>query len=199
MINHGTLEVICGCMSSGKSEELIRRLRRATIAKQKVIVFKPTIDNRSDSDKIESRNGILYEAIPINNLIEINNYLDDDIKVIAFDEVQFFPEDLIPLIRALTTSGKRIIVAGLDTDFRGEAFNIIAPLLAEADRVTKLDAVCMQCGGRATRSQRFINGNPAPYNAPQIVVGGDEMYEARCRNCHSIPNNNPDNPVQYSR
>lgn len=186
---NGTLEVICGCMSSGKSEELIRRLRRATIAKQKVIVFKPGIDDRSESDKIESRNGVLYEAIPISNLTDINNHLDEEIKVIAFDEVQFFSEDLISLIRNLVSSGRRIIAAGLDTDFRGEAFNIIAPLLAEADRVTKLDAVCMQCGGRATRSQRFINSEPAPYNAPQIVVGGDEMYEARCRSCHTVPIN----------
>ncbi len=187
-MNHGTLEVICGCMSSGKSEELIRRLRRATIAKQKVIVFKPEIDNRSESDKIKSRNGVLYEAIPINNLVDIKRYLNEQIKVIAFDEVQFFSLELIPLIHDLTESSKRIIVAGLDTDFRGHAFGIIAPLLAEADRVTKLDAVCMQCGARATRSQRFINGNPAPYDAPQIVVGGDEMYEARCRSCHTVPN-----------
>lgn len=184
---NGTLEVICGCMSSGKSEELIRRLRRATIAKQKVIVFKPGLDDRSESDKIESRNGVLYEAIPVNDLNEIKNHLTDNIKVIALDEVQFFPKELIVLIRDLVGSGHRVIAAGLDTDFRGEAFNIIAPLLAEADRVTKLDAVCMQCGGRATRSQRFINGKPAPYNAPQIVVGGDEMYEARCRNCHDVP------------
>ncbi|MBD3281360.1 thymidine kinase [Candidatus Uhrbacteria bacterium] len=183
----GSLEVICGCMSSGKSEELIRRLRRATIAKQQVIVFKPGVDNRSESNKIESRNGVLYEAIPINDLTDIKNRLTDEIKVIAFDEVQFFAKDLVPLIRDLTASGHRIIAAGLDTDFRGEAFNVIAPLLAEADRVTKLDAVCMQCGGRATRSQRFINGYPAPHNAPQIVVGGDEMYEARCRTCHTIP------------
>lgn len=183
----GSLEVICGCMSSGKSEELIRRLRRATIAKQKVIVFKPEIDNRSKSDKIQSRNGVLYDAIPISDLTDIKNRLTDEIKVIAFDEVQFFAEDLIPLIRDLAASGHRIIAAGLDTDFRGEAFNIIAPLLAEADRVTKLDAVCMQCGNRATRSQRFINGKPAPYDAPQIVVGGDEMYEARCHTCHHVP------------
>jgi len=186
-MNHGTLEVICGCMSSGKSEELIRRLRRATIAKQKVIVFKPGIDDRSADTKIESRNGVLYEAIPINNIPDIQNHLDDDTKVIAFDEVQFFSEDLIPFIRDLTTTGRRIIAAGLDTDFRGNSFNIIAPLLAEADRVSKLDAVCMQCGGRATRTQRFLNGSPAPYNAPQIVVGGDEMYEARCRTCHNVP------------
>ncbi len=175
-------------MSSGKSEELIRRLRRATIAKQKVIVFKPGIDDRSDDKKIESRNGVLYEAIPINNIPDIHNHLNEDIKVIAFDEVQFFPIELIQFIRDLTASGKRVIDAGHDTDFRGQAFGIISDLLAEADRASKLDAVCMQCGGRATRSQRFINGDPAPFNAPQIVVGGDEMYEARCRTCHTVPN-----------
>lgn len=186
---HGTLEVICGCMSSGKSEELIRRLRRATIAKQKVIVFKPGMDNRSAETKIASRNGILYEAMPIYEIPDIRRHLADDIKVIAFDEVQFFPPGLILLIRDLIFSGRRIIAAGLDTDFRGESFGIIAELLAEADRVSKLDAVCMQCGGRATRTQRLLNGNPALYNAPQIVVGGDEMYEARCRNCHQVPKN----------
>lgn len=186
-MNHGSLEVICGCMSSGKSEELIRRLRRATIAKQKVIVFKPGLDDRTEDTKIASRNGVLYEAIPINEINDINKHLTDDIKVIAFDEVQFFPEELIQFIRDLIASGRRVIAAGLDTDFRGQSFNIIAPLLAEADRVSKLDAVCMQCGGKATRSQRFINGKPAPYDAPQIVVGGDEMYEARCRTCHQIP------------
>ncbi len=187
MPNHGSLEVICGCMSSGKSEELIRRLRRAAIAKQKVMVFKPALDNRTEDTKIASRNGVLYEAVPINEINDINNHLTDDIKVIAFDEVQFFPEELIQFIRDLTASGRRVIAAGLDTDFRGQSFNIIAPLLAEADRVSKLDAVCMQCGGRATRSQRLINGKPAPCDAPQIVVGGDEMYEARCRTCHQVP------------
>ncbi|MFZ6015311.1 MAG: thymidine kinase [Patescibacteria group bacterium] len=185
---NGSLEVICGCMSSGKSEELIRRLRRATIAKQKVIVFKPGIDVRSDETKIQSRNGVLYEAIAINDINDINQHLKNDIKVIAFDEVQFFQSELIEAIRDLVASGRRIIAAGLDTDFRGNSFGIIAQLLAEADKVTKLDAVCMQCGGRATRTQRFLNGSPAPFDAPQIVVGGDEMYEARCRNCHEVPN-----------
>lgn len=183
---HGTLEVIAGCMSSGKSEELIRRLRRATIAKQKVLVFKPALDNRTDEKQIASRNGDTYDAVPINNVLEISHLLSDDVKVIAFDEAQFFSADLLPVIRSLIASGRRVIAAGLDVDFRGIAFGIMGQLLAEADRVTKLDAVCMRCGGRAIRSQRFINGKPAPFDSSLIAVGGDEMYEARCRSCLQI-------------
>jgi len=129
---------------------------------------------------------VLFEATALDNVQEIQKYLTSDVRVIAFDEVQFFGKDLITVVYGLIGEGYRIIAAGLDTDFKGEPFGIIGDLLAQADRVTKLDAVCMQCGGRATRTQRFIDGVPAPYNAPQVVVGGDEMYEARCRNCHII-------------
>ena len=173
-------------MSSGKSEELIRRLRRATIAKQGVRVFKPAIDVRTNEKSIASRNGILFEAIAIENINEVEKNLESDVRVIAFDEAQFFEKELLEIIKDLIDRGYRIIVAGLDTDFKGEPFGIIGDLLAQADRVTKLDAVCMQCGGKATRTQRIIDGLPAAYDAPQVVVGGDEMYEARCRGCHVI-------------
>ncbi len=182
----GSLEVIVGCMSSGKSEELIRRLKRATIAKQPVAVFKPALDIRS-GDKIASRDGRLYGAIPIENAGQVFGHLNPDDKVVAFDEAQFFSSDLLSVIRELVDRGLKVIAAGLDTDFRGEPFGIVPQLLAEADSVTKFTAVCLRCGEPATRTQRLIAGAPARYDSPRIAVGGDEMYEARCRTCHDVP------------
>lgn len=183
----GTLEVIVGCMSSGKSEELIRRLRRASIAKQPVLVFKPGIDERGGKLVISSRDGKLFDAIPIDHPQDVYRHLRMEHKVIAFDEAQFMPEGVLVIIRDLVDRGMRVLVAGLDTDFRGEPFGSIPHMLAEADSVTKLTAVCVRCGEAAVRTQRLIAGEPAPYDSPRIVVGGDEMYEARCRACHAVP------------
>lgn len=184
---HGTLEVIVGCMSSGKSEELMRLIRRAIIAKQAVIVFKPAKDTRCGKQEIASRDGRTCEAIAIDGPRMAASYLKPEHRVVAFEEAQFFSEELIQMVRDLVAQGKRVIISGLDTDFRGEAFEMLGRLMAEADRTTKLNAVCMKCGQTATRSQRFIDGQPAPYDAERYIVGGDEMYEARCRSCHEVP------------
>lgn len=174
-------------MSSGKSEELIRRLRRARIAKQSVLVFKPAMDTRSAAERIASRDGREFEAIPIDRAEAALGHVPVERSVIAFDEVQFFGEDILPVTRGLVSLGNRVIVAGLDTDFSGEPFGHVPALLAEADSVTKLTAVCMRCGEPAVRTQRLIDGRPAAYASPRIAVGGDEMYEARCRSCHEVP------------
>lgn len=183
----GTLEIIVGCMSSGKSEELIRRLKRAAIAKQPLIVFKPGMDERGGKQVISSRDGRLFDAIPIDDPQEVFGHLQPEHKVVALDEAQFMPESVLPVIQQLLDRGIRVLAAGLDTDFRGEPFGIVPLLMAEADSVTKLTAVCVCCGEPAIRTQRLIAGQPAPYDSPRIVVGGDEMYEARCRACHQVP------------
>lgn len=188
----GTLEVITGCMSCGKSEELIRRARREQIAKREVIIFKPAMDTRTDSATVASRDGKKIKAIALPDVSQalwlVTNKGESFTSpfVVCFDEAQFFQPELSQVVDSLVLNGYRVIVAGLDTDFRGEPFEQMANLLAKADRVDKLTAICMQCGGTATRTQRLINGAPAPYTAPRIQVGGDEMYEARCRDCHAI-------------
>ncbi len=174
-------------MSSGKSEELIRRLKRATIAKQKVLVFKPQIDVRGEQSAIASRDGRMFEAVPINEPQDVFTHWQEDCQVVAFDEAQFFTEQIIEVVRQLLDRGARVLIAGLDTDFRGEPFGTMPQLMALADSVTKLNAVCVCCGQLAIRTQRLIDGQPAPYGSPRIVVGGDEMYEARCRACHVVP------------
>jgi thymidine kinase len=183
----GALEAIVGCMSSGKSEELIRRLRRARIAKQSVMVFKPAMDTRSAAERIASRDGREFEAVAIDRADKALGLIPTRRGVVAFDEVQFFDDGILPVTRELVSRGHRVIVAGLDTDFRGEPFGFVPALLAEADNVTKLTAVCMRCGEPAIRTQRLIAGAPATYGSPRIAVGGDEMYEARCRGCHVVP------------
>jgi thymidine kinase len=183
----GALEAIVGCMSCGKSEELIRRIKRAVIAKQSVIVFKPSLDSRTDEATIASRDGKQCAAVAIDKPSEVLERLNGGHQVVGFDEAQFFGPELVPVINQLLERGTRVIVSGLDTDFRGEPFGIVPQVLALADSVTKLTAVCMRCGGQATRSQRLICGQPAPYDAPTIQVGGDEAYEARCRDCHVVP------------
>jgi thymidine kinase len=182
----GTLEVIAGCMSCGKSEELIRRVRREEIAKKTIIVFKPVVDNRTDGCTVASRDGKSCDCV---SLVDPAEALERALgtHVVCFDEAQFFPTELAAVADELVDRGSRVIVAGLDTDFRGQPFETMALLMAKADKVTKLTAVCMRCGEPATRSQRLINGAPAPYDAPRIQVGGDELYEARCRDCHSVP------------
>jgi thymidine kinase len=185
--HHGSLEVITGSMFSGKTDELIRRLRRATIARQKVQVFKPVIDNRYAVEKVTSHAGTDYHAIPIQQSVEIINRLDPDTTVVAIDEAQFFDPEIIPIVRQLADRGLRVIVAGLDTDFRGEPFGPMPVLMALAEQVEKLQAICMVCGEPACRTQRLLNGVPARYDDPIVIVGASELYEARCRAHHEVP------------
>lgn len=185
----GTIEVVCGSMFCGKTEELIRRLRRAMIAKQKVQVFKPVIDDRYQAAKVSSHNGMVFEAQPVEDSSKIRDFLEDDTTVVGIDEAQFFDEGLVQLVRELANQDIRVIVAGLDTDFRGEPFGIMPTLMAIAEKVDKLHAICMVCGESASRTQRLVNGKPARYNDPVIIVGASELYEARCRKHHQVPRN----------
>lgn len=174
-------------MFSGKTEELIRRARRAQIAKQKLRVFKPAIDDRYGVEKLASHNGVSFDAISVNEAGDILTLVEPDVDVVIIDEVQFFDEGIIEACDALADAGKRVIVAGLDNNFRGEPFGPVPPLMAQADEVTKLHAICVVCGAPATRTQRLINGQPASYDDPIIKVGASEAYEARCRQCHEVP------------
>jgi thymidine kinase len=185
--HHGSLEVITGTMFSGKTDELIRRLRRATIARQKVQVFKPLIDNRYAVEKVTSHAGNDYHAIPIQRSTDILERLDGDTTVVAIDEAQFFDDEIIPLVRQLADRGVRVIVAGLDTDFRGEPFGPMPVLMALAEQVDKLQAICMVCGEPACRTQRLVNSVPARFDDPVVIVGAAELYEARCRAHHEVP------------
>jgi thymidine kinase len=184
----GSIEVICGSMFSGKSEELIRRVRRVQIARKKVEIFKPMIDNRYQVQYIYSHNGSKVKAICIEHPGEILKKIKQDTEVIAIDEAQFFDRDIIAVCQLLADKGKRVIVAGLDQDFRGEPFGSMPELLAIAEYVDKLHAICMVCGKPATRTQRLVNGKPADYNDPTILIGAKESYEARCRHHHQITN-----------
>jgi len=185
--DRGSVEVICGSMFSGKTEEMIRRLRRAIIAKQKVQVFKPTIDNRFASDKVTSHAGLDFEAIPVKKSLDIKTKLKPETTVVGIDEAQFFDDGIVSVIEEIADSGKRVIVTGLDMDFRGEPFGCIPILLAKADMVNKIHAICMVCGEPANRTQRLVDGKPANYNDPIVIVGASELYEARCRKHHTVP------------
>ena len=182
----GSIELICGSMFSGKTEELIRRMRRAVIAKQKVQVFKPAIDTRYQIEKITSHNGMHFEARPVNAANEVYESLDSDTTVVAFDEVQFFDPDIVEVCETLAERGKRVICAGLDMDFRGVPFGLMPELMARAEDVSKLHAICVVCGEEASRTQRLIDGQPAAFNDPVVLVGAAEVYEARCRHCHAV-------------
>jgi len=166
---------------------MIRRLRRARIAKQKVQVFKPVIDTRYNNEKVTSHAGVDFEAIPVNDSLELKQKIDPTTTVIGIDEAQFFDDGIIALIDSLAEIGKRVIVTGLDMNFRGEPFGCIPILMAKAEKVDKLHAICMVCGGSATRTQRLVNGKPAHYDDPIVIVGASEMYEARCRAHHQVP------------
>ncbi len=181
----GTLEAIVGCMSSGKSEELIRRLRRAEIAKLRVALFKPRSDTRTDEFTVASRDGRKYPAMAVADPQEILDWVDREnfSGIVALDEAQFFAPSILRVVDGLIDRGLRVIAAGLDTDFRGLPFEPVPQLLAVADSVTKLTAVCVCCGATATRSQI----KAAPPEGEHIRVGGDELYEARCRDCHQAP------------
>ncbi len=183
----GSIEVVCGSMFSGKTEELIRLLRRSVIARQKVQVFKPVIDDRYKLEKVTSHSGSDFDAIPVKSSSEIRQLLRVDTTVVGVDEAQFFDEGIVDVVREMADRGIRVIVAGLDTDFRAEPFGSMPLLLALADRVSKLTAICMVCGEPANRTQRLVNGKPAHYNDPIVIVGAAEMYEARCRDHHEVP------------
>jgi thymidine kinase len=179
----GWLEVICGPMFSGKSEEMIRRLRRAEIAGQRVVIFKPRIDDRYDAADVVSHAGARMRAVPVSSvaqLVERANGFD----VVGIDEVQFFEHTIVVTALRLAESGVRVVVAGLDQDFRRLPFGPMPELLSHAEFVDKLQAVCHRCGGPATTTQRLVDGSPAPYSGDTVLVGAAEQYEARCRGCH---------------
>ena len=186
MYRPGYIEVISGCMFAGKTEELIRRIKTFEFAKKNVLVFKPAIDNRYSNTKVVSHAGSSVESIVVPDARSILDFVKDDTDVIAIDEVQFFDEDVLLVCNYLAKKGKRVMCAGLDTDFRAEPFGVMPRLITDAEFVTKLTAVCMNCGAPATRTQRLVNGKPAQYTDPIIMVGAAEAYEARCRHCHEV-------------
>jgi thymidine kinase len=171
---HSGLEVIVGSMFSGKSEELIRRVKRAVIARRNVQVFKPVIDDRYGVEVVRSHDGDSFVARPVRSSGEIAGLLSPETTVVGVDEVQFFDPGIVDVVRSLVTNGRRVICAGLDLDFRGEPFGPVPTLLALAERVDKLEAICVVCGEPATRTQRIVNGVPAFYDEPIIVIGAKE-------------------------
>ena len=183
----GSVEVICGSMFCGKTDELIRRLRRATIAKQKVQVFKPVIDLRYGVEKVTSHAGSDFAATPVQKAAQIMEMVEPDTTVVGIDEAQFFDSEIETVVETLAEKGIRVIVAGLDLNFKGEPFGSMPFIMARAEQVLKLQAICMVCGEPASRSQRLVNGKPAHINDPIIIVGASEMYEARCREHHEVP------------
>jgi len=180
--NLGWIEVICGSMFSGKSEELIRRLRRAQIAKQRVQIFKPRVDSRFSDDHIVSHSDMKMKSQLVGNAAEIPELVDGRTQVIGIDEAQFFDLDLAAVCNRLADMGKRVIVAGLDQDYRGRPFDPMPQLLAIAEYITKTLAICVRCGAAANRTQRIVN------NAERVLVGATDSYEARCRLCFEPPN-----------
>lgn len=183
----GWIEVVTGCMFSGKTEELLRRIERAEIAGQDVEVFKPSVDDRYSEENIDSHNGRARKAevVDAENISDITDKVEN-YDVVAFDEANFFTEELVEISERLAENGFRVIIAGLDTDFRGEPFSPVHKLMAQAEYVDKLRAICVECGDPAIRTQRIIDGEPASKDDPTIVVGADEKYEARCRSCHKV-------------
>jgi thymidine kinase len=179
----GWLEVVCGPMFSGKSEEMIRRLRRAEIAGQRVVILKPALDDRYDAADVVSHAGIRMRATPVAGVAELAERARG-FEVVGVDEVQFFDAEVVGTLLRLADAGARVIAAGLDQDFRRLPFGPMPELLAHAEFVDKLQAVCHRCGGGATTTQRLVDGRPAPYSGATIVVGANEQYEARCRDCH---------------
>lgn len=183
-----SFELITGPMSCGKTEELLRRIKRCLIAKKNVKIFSPEIDTRESEDCIKSRNGLSLNAIKVNNSIQIMTFIKPEDEVIAIDELQFFDKNIVKVISKLISEGKRVIGSGLELDFKAEPFGFMPELMCLATKVDKLHAVCMKCGSdNATRTQRLINGKPADKNSPLIMIGGDESYEARCLKCYELP------------
>ena len=186
-LREGWIEAITGSMYAGKTEELLRRLRRLDYAKKAYLVFKPQIDNRYSEDEVVSHDHTKIKSICISKASEIRDHVGGKgLYAVAIDEVQFFDEEVIAICEQLADKGIRVIVAGLDRDFRGEPFGVMPSLLSRAEYVTKLNAICQVCGAPATRTQRLINGKPAHFNDPIILVGAKEQYEARCRHCHQV-------------
>ncbi|MEA5026827.1 MAG: thymidine kinase [Erysipelotrichaceae bacterium] len=183
----GYLEVIAGCMFAGKTEELIRRIKVLEFAKKKIMVFKPAIDDRYSQTMVVSHAGSSVNSIVVGKAREILDIVTPDVEVVAIDEVQFFDHDIVYVCDILCSKGIRVMAAGLDTDFRAEPFGAMADLITSAEFVMKLTAICTQCGAPATRTQRIVNGKPARYNDPLILVGASESYEARCRHCYEMP------------
>jgi len=183
----GWIEVVTGSMFSGKSEELIRRVKRAQIARQRVQVFYNALDTRYGPERVSSHSGSQLDAAPVADADSIARAVNPDTQVVAIDEEQFFGEDLAALCNRLADEGRRVIVAGLDMDFRGVPFGPMPALLALAEEVTKLRAICVVCGAQASRKQRLLDGEPAAFEEPIIQVGASENYEARCRACHRVP------------
>ncbi|HET7632564.1 MAG TPA: thymidine kinase [Gemmatimonadaceae bacterium] len=189
----GWIEVIAGVMFSGKSEELLRRVRRATIARRTVQLFKSHLDERyAGLYKVSSHDGRTAEAVPVDTAAQIAELVHPDTQVVAIDEAQFLDDRIVPLATELAARGVRVILAGTDTDFRGEPFGAMPQLMAVAEIVDKLHAICVQCGNPASRNQRLIDGKPALYGSPTIMVGGADTYEARCRACHQVPRRDED-------
>jgi thymidine kinase len=184
----GWVHVICGCMFCGKTDEMLRLLRRFAIAGRQVILIKPRLDTRSDEATVISRSGANHDAVSVGDSREIEAIIGEA-DIVAIEEGQFFDEGLPDVVERLADTGKQVIVTGLDRDFRGIPFGPMPRLMALADQVTKLTAICMVCGEQATRTQRLINGKPASADSPLIVIGGigDEAYEARCRQHHEVP------------
>ena len=188
----GRIEVVCGSMFCGKTEELIRRVRRAIIAKQKVKVFKPSIDDRYGIQSVTSHTGQTVEAIPVQSSQELLELANGGTTVVAIDEAQFFDEGIVEVVQTLADQHNiRVIIAGLDLDFRAEPFGPMPFLMSIAEDVTKLHAICVVCGESASRTQRLVNGNPARYDDPIILVGAQESYEARCREHHKVLHGEP--------
>lgn len=184
----GWIEIISGVMFSGKSEELLRRVRRAIIARKKVQVFKSHIDDRyAGVHRIATHDGVMAEALPVDTAGEIMRRVRPDTEVVAIDEAQFLDAGIVDVATALANRGVRVMLAGTDTDFRGEPFGAMPQLMAVAELVDKLHAICVVCGEPACRNQRLVDGRAAGYESPTILVGGSESYEARCRHCHDVP------------
>ena len=184
----GWVEVVSGVMFSGKSEELLRRVRRALIAKKKVQVFKSHLDDRYRGVlRISSHDGTEIEADPVTSSVQIAEMVRAETQVVGIDEAQFLDHGIVEVVTELADKGVRVIVAGTDMDFRGEPFGPMPQLLAIGEIIDKLHAICVKCGDLATRNQRLIDGEPAPSEGPTIHVGGSESYEARCRKCHDVP------------
>jgi len=178
---NGWIEVICGSMFSGKTEELIRRMRRVEIAKHPYQIFKPTIDNRYHHQYIVSHNKSKLNSTQVDNSQQLYEQVKKDTEVVGIDEAQFFDEGLVKVCQKLANEGKRVVVAGLDQDYRGKPFHPMPELLATAEYITKTLAICMQCGNPANRTQRLID------NDEEILVGEKDIYEARCRKCFEPP------------
>ncbi|HET7025545.1 MAG TPA: thymidine kinase [Gemmatimonadales bacterium] len=189
----GSIEVVSGVMFSGKSEELIRRVRRAIIARRAVQVFKSHLDARyAGLYHVSSHDGREVEAVPIDSAAEIVRQVRPDTEIVAIDEAQFLDEGIVQVVSTLANRGVRVVIAGTDTDFRGDPFGSMGELMAIAEKVDKLRAICVVCGDEACRNQRLVDGRPAKYDSPTIMVGGRESYEARCRHCHRVPRTDED-------